>query len=359
MVLFPPKKLLDDGASMRIKIAAALLGSAVISALAIPVYAQSVGGVSNAVPQPAYPFDPPKPAQPSPLDELRGGVLEENLGLLLRPDDIGAINNHKLDAQGASTYPGYAGKALPSARRRDIRYAQGPQQGPENLWLAQNIPSPVSFQDQYGNPWPIVSIAYDARYYSVNGKGCGGGSQNGGEEPTTNAGERPTFLLVTPCRFWTWGSFTVQLQGLNTPIVFVAGSGTDDQKPFVDVPVLVHVEGLSPTAKGPKAAKGKKRSKAYVARAPQVDPGPDSAYQAFLNGTPPRGAMQVGTSDPNAAAWLWQGSMYLVAPYSVVTPDYEATARGNNKNIFRFGRSTARVLASAEDGSERVISIGN
>lgn len=302
---------------------------------------------AEPVTQPEYPFGGPKSLPDPDLEKLREGVVKENLGTMLGPGDIGAVNNQKLDAQGATAYPGYAGSALPSARRRDIVYVQGPQQGPEELWLAQNIPSPISFQDQYGNPWPIASIAFDPRIYSVNGQGCGANNA-----PAPLSDDRPTFITVTPCKFWTWGSFSVQLQDINTPVVFVAGSGNDESKKFIDVPVLVHVQGLSPTGKKPKpVARTKRPSK-------PSESGPDSAYQAFLNGTPPSGATRMSTSDGSATAWLYQGSLYLVAPYKVITPDYEAIASGNNKNIFRFGAATSRVLASAADGSERVISIG-
>ena len=347
---------------MGIKIAV-VSGAAVIALMTASALAQDAGGRgvpptpragtwSGPVQQPSYPFKGPKVVNDEKLDELREGVVRENLGVMLGPGDIGAVNNQKLDAQGATAYPGYAGKALPSARRRDINYVRGPQQGSEELWLAQNIPSPISFQDQHGNPWPIVSIAYDQRIYSVNGQGCGA------DTATPAASEdRPTFITVTPCKFWTWGSFSVQLQGINTPIVFVAGSGADDNKRFIDVPVLVHVEGLSPTGTRPRVAKGG-NARPRPRPTARVESGPDSAYQAFLNGSPPPGAARIETNDPNAVAWLWQGSMYLVAPYRVITPDYEAIASGNNKNIFRFGRSTSRVLASAADGTERVISIG-
>lgn len=318
-------------------------GAALIALMTSGAIAQDRGVVD----QPNYPFQGPKKLPDADLDKLREGVVKENLGTMLGPGEIGAVNNQKLDAQGASAYPGYAGQTLPSARRRDITYIQGPQQGPEELWLAQNIPAPVSFQDQYGNPWPIVSIAYDPRVYSVNGQGCGANNA-----PAAISEERPTFLTVTPCKFWTWGSFSVQLQGINTPMVFVAGSGADQSKKFIDVPVLVHVEGLSPTGKRPKIASGKPRIHK------PVETGPDSAYQAFLNGTPPNGAVRLDTNDGNASAWLFQGSLYLVAPYKVITPHYEAIASGNNKNIFVFGRATSRVLASAADGSERIISIG-
>lgn len=302
---------------------------------------------AEPITQPDYPFSGPKDLPDPDLEKLREGVVKENLGTMLGPGDIGAVNNQKLDAQGANAYPGYAGASLPSARRRDISYVKGPQQGPEELWLAQNIPSPISFQDQYGNPWPIASIAYDPRIYSVNGQGCGANNA-----PAAVSDDRPTFIMVTPCKFWTWGSFSVQLQGINTPVVFVAGSGADEKRRFIDVPVLVHVEGLSPTGKKPKPVAQAKRPHK------PAETGPSSAYQAFLSGTPPQGATRMSTSDGNADAWLYQGSLYLVAPYKVITPDYEAIASGNNRNIFRFGAATSRVLASAADGSERVISIG-
>lgn len=303
---------------------------------------------AEPVDQPAYPFGPPSKLPDADLDKIREGVLKENIGTMLNPGEIGAVQNRKLDAQGAAAYPGYAGQALPSARRLDIGYRRGPEQGPQDLWLAQNVPSPISFEDTYGNPWPIVSIAYDPRIYSVNGQGCG---QN--TEPKMVSEDRPTFITVSPCKFWTWGTFTVQLQGINVPVVFVAGSGNLESRKYVDVPVVVHVDGLSPTGKPPRKYRGKAPPRK------QPESGPSSAYQAFLNGTPPSGAMRVGTSDGSSTAWLYEGSLYLVAPYRVITPAYEAIASANNNNVFRFHRATSRVLAAASDGSERVISIGN
>ena len=306
-----------------------------------------------------YPFEKPLDTRDEKVDDDRKNAVKDGVKDILEPAEIGTVQKKKLDAQGAIAFPGYAGERLPAAKRKDINFSAN-NIAPTNITLAQNVPSAVVFLDKKGTPWPIESIAYDPRVYSVNGQGCG---QDSPAQAIND--NRPTNLSITVCNFWTWGTFTVKLENISIPLAFVAESGKKgDDEGFVDVPIVIHItDGVSPS-KEKNVVTGKNGSepvkKSPLKKAGKIEQEPvETAYQSFLTGEAPQQATKVATSDSNTAAWIWQGQLYFLTKYQVLAPNYELVANNADGTVYKFARSTSRIFGTDGYGREHVVMIGN
>lgn len=336
-------------------------------------------GAGWITPQASPPYLPPAPMSESDMARVRQMVVNQKRGELLTPEEIGNIKNDTLNAQGQKFYPGYPGAALPSARRLTIRFspktATSSNRPPDKIRLSLGTISAVSFKDAKGRPWPIVNVGYDPSTFSVGGNGCGAnlagggggqGSAQGGQGAAGGLGQvvsgldegaRPTSFYAAPCRFWTWGNFLVQLQGLTEPIILLASSGHDPAYPYVDIPIVVYVDGVSPTGGvagvrrggGPSAPSGPAAAEPF-----------DPALALFLKNTPPRGASPVRTSNGDVRAWRYDNRVYVRGPMTVQAPDYQAHVKGNGQEVVRYDAANVwRVRATMNDGSEDAIAIDN
>ena len=308
-----------------------------------------------------YPFEKPLDTRDEKVDDDRKNAVKDGVKDILEPAEIGTVQKKKLDAQGAIAFPGYAGERLPAAKRKDINFSAN-NIAPTNITLAQNVPSAVVFLDKKGTPWPIESIAYDPRVYSVNGQGCG---QDSPAQAIND--NRPTNLSITVCNFWTWGTFTVKLENISIPLAFVAESGKKgDDEGFVDVPIVIHItDGVSPSKEknvvtGNNGSEPVKKSPLKIKKAGKIEQEPvETAYQSFLTGEAPQQATKVATSDSNTAAWIWQGQLYFVTKYQVLAPNYELVANNTDGTVYKFARSTSRIFGTDGYGREHVVMIGN
>ena len=305
-----------------------------------------------------YPFEKPLDTRDEKVDGDRRNAVKDGVSDILEPAEIGTVQKKKLDAQGAIAFPGYAGERLPAAKRKDINFSAN-NIAPTNITLAQNVPSAIVFLDKKGTPWPIESIAYDPRVYSVNGQGCG---QDSPAQAIND--NRPTNLSITVCNFWTWGTFTVKLENISIPLAFVAESGKKgDDEGFVDVPIVIHItDGNSPSKEknivtGNSSEPAKKSS---LKKTGKIEQEPiESAYQSFLTGEAPQQATKIATSDNSTAAWIWQGQLYFVTKYQVLAPNYELVANNSDGTVYKFARSTSRIFSTDRYGKEHVVMIGN
>ena len=305
-----------------------------------------------------YPFDKPFDAHDETTDDNRKNAVKDEVGDILEPAEIGTVQEKKLDAQGAIAYPGYAGEKLPSAKRKDITFFTD-KIAPTNIKLAQNVPSAIVFLDKKGTPWPIESIAYDPRVYSVNGQGCG---QDSPAQAIND--ERPTNLSITVCHFWTWGTFTVKLENISIPLAFVAKSGKKgDVEDYVDVPIIIHIGDANSPAKDKNvitAGKNEtsKRTLPLKKTEQSVEP-VETVYQSFLLGEAPTAATKIATSDENTSAWIWRGQLYFRTKYQIFAPNYELVANNADATVYKFARSTSRIFGTDGYGREHIVMVGN
>ncbi len=181
-------------------------------------------------------------------DASRRNTVGERGASVLRPGDIGKMRDLMLDAQGATAYPNYAGKALPIPRRLNIAYTPSPDRSPEALHLWRGMATSLTFLHEGGKPWPIEAVIYDRRLFSMNGKGClpddGTPPAQSSDEEDRERKPQPSTFFMVPCKHWTWGSFAVQLKGQTIPVTFMASSGLvprDGTENVVDIPIVLTV----------------------------------------------------------------------------------------------------------------------
>ena len=175
-------------------------------------------------------------------DVSRRDAVGERGDAVLRPNDIGRLRDQMLDAQGATSYPNYIGRALPTPKRRNIAYAPHPDRPPEALSLWRGMATSLTFLDEAGKPVPIEAVIYDKKLFAMNGMGCveDSGTQAQGAASDERQPQPSTFFMV-PCAHWAWGSFAVQLRGHPIPVTFMATSGVESVGHVVDVPVVLTV----------------------------------------------------------------------------------------------------------------------
>lgn len=306
----------------------------------------------QAVQQAPYPFAAPGSEREN-LDTkaLRDELIDDAAATMLDPAGIAEIKRRKLDGQAAATYPGYAGKALPIAVHKEIRFSPEIGRAPESVRFAAHVATPISFIDKHGQPWPIRDVVYSAKRFSLNGNGCG-------ETNPVDTTTRPSTIYITACDFWTWSSFAVQLEGVNVPITFMAASGATGDDPrnnYIDVPVIVRVDGVSPGDKVKVAGEYKPEDPKPAPRVARPDPDPqaDPILLAFASGTPPTGAYRLPAAGP-AQAWAYAGQTYLVTSLKdvrTVSPRYSATGTGSAGTVWRYDTPVFRVIADTAGGS--------
>ena len=309
---------------------------------------------------------PPRALTASELQQLQVEMSTRGAAQILTPGNIGAIRDRVIDAQGASTYPGYSDEPPPAPRARVVTFAgEIARLPPAQLFLAMGVVTPITFLDEKNRPWPVASVAYDPRSFAQDGAGCGGQVQ--AATPASTGGERPTTINLMPCRVQTWGNVSIQLEGLPVPLVFMIKSGGRDG--FVDVPVTVKVKGRSPTtpvrpveaaaAANPvrfAAAGGRLNTNGMEAEGGRVKP--DRTLDDFGTGVPPRGARRVRVDGANVSAWTLNGRLYVRGPITVVNPAHDAMADApGGHRVWRFDQPVNRILVIGEDGVERGLTL--
>jgi intracellular multiplication protein IcmK len=309
---------------------------------------------------------PPRELTPAEIQALQREMTARGAAAILTPGNIGEIRDRVLDAQGASTLPGYSDQPPPEPRARVVTFAgEIARLPPAQLYLAMGVVTPITFLDERNRPWPVASVAYDPRSFAQDGAGCGGQVQ--AATPASTGGERPTTINLMPCRVQTWGNVSIQLENLPVPLVFMIRSGGRDG--FVDVPVTVKVRGRSPTTpirpvEAAAAASPVRFAAAASLNAKGMEPDaigrvkPDRMLDDFGTGVPPKGARRVRVDSPGVSAWMFNGRLYLRGPITVVNPAHDAVADApGGHRVWRFDQPVSRVLVVGEDGVERGLSL--
>lgn len=340
-------------------------------------------GTGWSTPQVDYPFGQVKPLTDQDQSRLREIIVEQNRGAILSPENVGGLRQDKLNYLGAKSYPGYPGKALPRAHHREIRYVPNSGRPAEQIKLAVNTFSPMSFLDDRGRKWPISDVYFDPLVVSVNGNGCerpSNGQPSGASSVFSLSEKEENTITIIPCGYWAWGSIAVRLYGgrdrdrdqAQVPLVFMLSAGTpsnaDASQNYVDTPIVVRVAGLSPAAmsRPTEMAAGPARSAASARMGQRGGKGkkgaasgfPDRYLDDFANGTPPKGARPIrigGYSD--VSAWEFNGKLYVRGPITVVNPIHDAEASYGQNVVWRFDRPVYRILVLAADGREHALSL--
>lgn len=302
---------------------------------------------------------PPRDLTPAELDELRRRMVGSAAQTILRPDDVETVKKRVIEAQGAQGFPGLVDKPM-TPRPKQLFYTKVDAVGaPKTVHLALGAITPITFVDAKGKPWPIAGVSYDPRSFAQDGAGCGAGASAPSAGPV---GERPGTISLMPCRYQAWGNIIIQLEAIPYPIVLMLQSGGDNG--FVDIPVTVRLHGVSPLAAVAAAV-----AQPASARPPRVErvraasparTGADGLLLAFADGTPPKGAVKLRTSDGGRiSAWAYNGQLFVRGTdCSLLNPQYDGTAESpNGTRVWRVSRLASRVLVADRDGTEFGVTI--
>jgi intracellular multiplication protein IcmK len=221
----------------------------------------------------------------------------------------------KIDREGRSPP---MGPAQPTSRSVTLSLKPG-ERAPE-LRLAPGNASVLTFSDQTGAPWPVMSVTV--------GNPQAYGAQEAGEKGKTN------MVVISPLQNYdVSANLIVTLVGYPVPVLFSLSTGSD----HVDYRLDVGIQ-----ARGPNAAYD-------ITATSSLQPTNDSTVQSFLDGVAPKGAHRVHTSESAVEAWRFQDMLYVRTSLELLSPAYVARARNvSGTNIYTLADSP--VLIVSQDG---------
>jgi intracellular multiplication protein IcmK len=215
----------------------------------------------------------------------------------------------------------YVVPGKPVVRTLTVRLDPGTP--PPVLRLTRGQLTSVVFSDLTGQPWFIKDVALNRDMFS---DGHEGASQGGPQGEPTNV------LTVEPKTAASYGSVSVRLKGLPTPVIFVLAAAQQE----VDLRVDAEVPGHNPDA----------LDTTTYATLPSID----ESLVGFLDGVPPTDARPLHVSGlPNTEAWLYQDSTYLRTEAQPQYPAYYSSVRSTSgRAVYRFnGRQSSVTVLSA------------
>jgi intracellular multiplication protein IcmK len=276
----------------------------------VPQYGQAPG-FGAAPTQGAQPIPP----QPTPDQASFNQAMRELLPLSQPQVRQFRQDATKIDRETRSPP---MGAAQPTSRSVTLSLKPG-ERAPE-LRLAPGNASVLTFSDQTGAPWPVMSVTV--------GNPQAYGAQEAGEKGKTN------MVVISPLQnFDVSANLIVTLVGYPVPVLFSLSTGSDR----VDYRLDVGIE-----ARGPNAAYD-------ITATSSLQPTNDSTVQSFLDGVAPKGARRVHTSEAAVEAWRFQDMLYVRTSLELLSPAYVARARNvSGTNIYTLADSP--VLIVSQDG---------
>lgn len=304
---------------------------------------------------------PPRQLTKEELDAVRKGMVDQNEGMILRPNEVGRIRDATLGSRSAAVRPTMSTDPYPSALPRVVNAAKTPMQQPPVVRLAYGMTTPVSFVDSDGYPWPIANVTYNPTVLAQDGAGCGAS----GSTQASPDGQRPTSINLTPCYWEIFSNINVSLDKWPYPIVLMTQSGFRPQpgqkQVSIDMPLTVIIEGRSPLAEKVKPisiskAKATARSAAAGKRPAKVVTGDDDLAD-YIVGRPPAGARPVALDGaPDLRGYMARNGDLIVVGYmrDMLRPEI-ATSAGtpDGEKAYRFNGAPFRILFVDRNGAER------
>lgn len=245
-------------------------------------------------------------AMPKPSEIVSQSVADIE-GVQLTDEQYERLKQLFLQRERQKASP-YVSPAKPVTRTLPVNLDPGIS--PPVLRLSQGQLTSIVFSDVSGQPWNIQEVNLNRGLFS-DGK-------EGANKETTQ--EATNVLTIEPRAASAYGSVSVRLKGLTTPVIFVLAAGQQE----VDLRVDAKVPGRNPDA----------LDAVSFTSMPKID----VLLTAFLDGVPPTEARRLKVSGlPNTEAWLFQDSLYLRTDADAQYPAYMAAARSTSgKAVYRF-----------------------
>lgn len=222
-------------------------------------------------------------------------------------------------------------RVMPAPVSRTISQNFSSGRVPELIRLAPDFTTSMVFVDSSGAPWPVTRVVV--------------GNKNSIIVPELEGAvgaalKAPTSILtIYPAEDYVSTSISVLLEGAPSPINFILSAG----QPSVDMRVDVLLAQRGPKSVAPIIEGNVSGSMLH----------PD--FSAFIDGVPPKSAMQLRSDNSDVKAWIYGDKMILRTQIAIKSPFVFRKARGaDGTTVFEVARSSSVV--GAIDG--RLISIG-
>ena len=215
------------------------------------------------------------------------------------------------------------GPPRPTSRSVTLSLRSG--EAAPKLHLAPGNASVLTFYDQTGAPWPVMSVTVgDKKAFDVG---------PAGDKDKTN------MVVVSPMTNYAQANLVVTLVGHPVPIMFSLDTGSGS----VDYRLDVGIRGRGPNA-------------TYdVNEGSSLEPTNDPTVQSFIDGVAPKGSRKVHTSDPDVEAWKFQDMVYVRTPLKMLSPAYVGFAAHPGVNVYTIVDTP--VLMMSLDGRTTLVTL--
>jgi intracellular multiplication protein IcmK len=242
----------------------------------------------------------------------------------MTPEQIRMFKQRFEESRSAQRAP-VGPDAAPSSRSVDLTLKPG-EQLPVIRMQAGSVTT-LTFSDRNGAPWPIQSV--------TTGDGSRFAAQTAGAQGTSN------ILVLNTMTDYAMSNAVVTLVGNPVPVLMTLDAREQTK---VDYRVDIRIDD-----KGPN-------SEFAIADSYRLPATGDKLMLAFLDGLPPRGAIERQTSAGGVEAWVYEDQLYVRTRGEILSPAY--TARSSNVSGTKvFVLHESPVLVLSQNGVVDTVSV--
>lgn len=261
----------------------------------------------------------------------------------------------------------YSDVPTPVTRSMNIKFTPGLT--PPIVRLSANMLTTIVFTDSQGNPWNIQNVSLNRNLFSLGGDAETANTNNGSNKQSSNSDSKLSnqlhnILSLEPLNPIAYGNIAITLEGLETPIVLMLSTGQKE----VDMRVDARISGLNPNRqnKGRFGAKfgtnigGSDSENAYIvpnstssnSTVTQID----DMTLLFVDGTPPKDAEPLKSSDNSTEAWNFDNEVVVRTDKTVIYPSYtSAVTSASGVTVYRFINGTQNITFSGLNGKPTTV----
>lgn len=263
------------------------------------------------------------------LDELLNTEAFNQVKRSLLPANPDQINDFRQELDRTKqAVAGTDNGKTPHAVTRSVSLTLRPGEAAPMLRLFPGNATTLTFADSAGTSWPVqsVTVGNPTAYKAVEA----------GETNKTN------MVVISPLQSYTKATnLVVTLLNHPVPIIFNMVTGTGD----VDFRVDIGVKGRSPNT----------TTDSMTSSTP-ISATNDAVVQSFLDGTPPRGARKLKTSNRDVDAWTLNDVIYVRTQMELLSPLYVARSNISGIKVYTL-IDQAPVLYLSQDGQQSFVTL--
>ncbi|MCB1651645.1 MAG: type IV secretion protein DotH [Alphaproteobacteria bacterium] len=249
-------------------------------------------------------------------------------GLLpLRPNEIRTLLERFDRTQESVTLPVYPAPE-PESVVENISLDPGAK--PPVVKLSYGHVTTISFMDSSGAPWPIQNMAWAGNFQIVETKMDGG--SDGGKDELLYTHQ----IIISPQSEFAFGNMSIDLLGLQTPVIIVLETNRDivhyrfdaivpEYGPLAEAPII----DTAGSGGGVGAAGG-------------------AGLSAVLEGLVPEGAqrLEVAGVDGRTSAFNYNGMTFVRTPLSLLSPGWTASVSSlDGMKVYAINESPVILLS--------------